>query len=175
VTPRHLQLAFPIRADSATERIRDALIGVIQVAFGDLPTCDAILVAAGELVENAARFGRWDGARFPFELEIDAESDHFVVRASNPIRAGEANLKRLGEALKAIGRSPSTREAYLDGMRRAALAASGEAAVAAGGLGLARITHECGCQVTFDCTVDGKLTVQAASRRRARPTPLPPA
>jgi hypothetical protein len=72
------------------------------------------------------------------------------------------------DELERIRRAPSTQEAYLSAVRRVALARQGKT-----GLGLSRITHEGGCDVTAHLDEAGLLRVRAFTRSLEPPKPIP--
>jgi hypothetical protein len=90
---------------------------------------------------------------------------------SNPVAPDDKEIARLAAELDRIRRAPSPQEAYLDAMRRVALTGGGS------GLGLSRIAHEGGCDVTAEVGPGWVLTVRATTRRLrpVAPTAAPPA
>jgi hypothetical protein len=151
-------LDLPVRAEwPNVERARAAVEASVLAATGDADLARAAALAAGELGENAVKYGRWpeDPASFQLRVSIDGRGLHVVVES--PIAAGEDPAALL-EMLRWIAGFPSAAEAY------AARIHEIEAAGAAGGsrLGLLRVAHEAG--LTLRAEVDGEvLRVRADS------------
>jgi hypothetical protein len=78
-------------------------------------------------------------------------------------------VEQLLAEISRIGHAPSSQEAYLDAMRRVALRGGGS------GLGLARIVHEGGCDLSATVGTDGVLRVRAVTRSLQAPSPTPAA
>lgn len=171
---RHLfQIELPLRPDwEAIAPLRQSVTACLRSVFRDHALCDSLAMVAGELLENAVRFGaRQPGSARGFALSVVGGPGGVEVEVSNPVDRGDPGHERLMAEIARIARAPSPQEAYLEAMRRVAI--SGRE----GGLGLSRISHEGGCDVSASLGTDGLLRVRAITRRVAPipPTAAPPA
>jgi hypothetical protein len=170
--PRRFQIELPARPEwESIEPLRQSVVACLRAVFRDLPICESLAMVAGELLENAVKFGARATGREP-ALALWVVGDEFGVgiEVSSQTRPSDPGVARLVQELERIRRAPSPREAYLDALRRVALS-GGE-----GGLGLARIAHEGGCDLSA-VEEDGLVRVRANTRllRPLPPTPAPPA
>jgi hypothetical protein len=137
-----------------------------------LAVCDTLAMVAGELLENAVKYGAAPGGgERGLGLSVAGDASSVEVEVSSPATPGDAHVERLLAELERIRRAPSPQEAYLDAMRRVALRSG------PGGLGLSRVAHEGGCDLEARVGEDGVLRVRATTRRLGgpRPTAAPPA
>jgi anti-sigma regulatory factor (Ser/Thr protein kinase) len=170
---RRFQLELPVRREwEAIDPLRQTVTACLRVVFSDLALCDALAMVAGELLENAVKYGTiGPGVERGIGISVVGDEDGVEVEVASPLPPGGRDLARLEAELERIARAPSPQEAYLDAMRRVALRGSGS------GLGLARIAHEGGCDLHASLGDDGLLRVRATTRglRPPRPTAAPPA
>jgi hypothetical protein len=125
-------------------------------------------LVAGELMENAVKYGSWrDGRHGPFSLELCDAEDRLAIQVSCPAGDDDPHLDRLREELERIAGAPSPEEAFLRGMRGVALHRHR-------GLGLARIAHEGGCDLAVT-RVGKALVVRAVTRSLHDEGPTPAA
>jgi anti-sigma regulatory factor (Ser/Thr protein kinase) len=169
VERRSLQLEIPLPEDwEAVDLLRASVLGWLRVALRGSPAVEPLAMVAGELLENAVKFGYWkDPARRTLGLAVRGVDDRIEIVVSSPTDLDDPNLRALVAELGRIERAPSAQEAYLDRVRRIALTGKG-------GLGLARIAHEGGCVLSADVSPDRTLRVKAVTRQPARPTPAAP-
>jgi hypothetical protein len=170
--PRRLfqyELSVPPHWDGA-DHLRASVLAGLRAAFPGRSGLEPLAMVAGELVENAVKFGKWDDAgRSVLGLTVGGEPGQVEIVVSSPTDLDDPNLRSLVAELARIAHAPSPQEAYLDQVRKVALSRKG-------GLGLSRIAHEGGCDLTADVTPDRTLRVKAVTRRigpRAA-TPAPP-
>lgn len=168
---RSFQIELPVRREwPAVETLRQAVTASLRAVFPDTGLCDALAMVAGELLENAVKYGGGpEGGGF--RLAVTGCDDAVEVEVANPVAPGDPDVVRLLAEIDRIARAPSPQEAYLAALRRVALSRS------KGGIGLARIVHEGGCDLTATLGDDGLLRVRARTRRLAPPPPTgaPPA
>jgi hypothetical protein len=170
VRRRRFHVELPLHPGwEAIEPLRASVLACARSVFPHPELAPAIAIVTAELLENAVKFGRWEGGAGLFALRVDGDDSGVVIEVSSPTAAGDENLARLTEELARIAAAPSPEEAYAKKVRAVALGK-------AGGLGLARCAYEGGCDLSAD--VDGDvLHVHAVTRPlvAAKPTPAAPA
>jgi anti-sigma regulatory factor (Ser/Thr protein kinase) len=164
-----LELVVPLPEDwEAVDLVRASVLTWLRVCFPGSDAVEPLAMVVAELLENAVKFGDWkDPARRSLELSVRSNGERMEVVVSSPTALDDPNLRALVAELDRIERAPSSQEAYLERVRRLALAG-------AGGLGLARIAHEGGCLLSAEVTAERVLRVKAVTREPVRPTPAAP-
>jgi hypothetical protein len=115
-------------------------------SFDDQMLGERVGVVIHELTENAIKYSR-SGDSAELELSIHRSDGHIeIVVANSPAPEHVPTLQRAFEGLSAV----PAEEAYLAAMRRAAKLPDGQS-----GLGLARIRHDCGVELSL--TMDDDL------------------
>jgi len=170
---RLFQVELPVHREwEAIEPLRQTVTGCLRLVFRDHALCDALAMVAGELLENAVKFGarRAPGAE-GLTVSVIGADEEVTIEVTNPVEPDDTEISRLAAELDRIRRAPSPREAYLDAMRRVAVAGAGT------GLGLSRIAYEGGCDLAAEVGPGWMLTVRATTRhlRPVAPTAAPPA
>ncbi|MFN7131892.1 MAG: hypothetical protein ACK4N5_07410 [Myxococcales bacterium] len=151
-----LELSLPVRPDwDSVELLRCASVQCLATVFRDRDYCDVLGMVAGELLENALKYGDWSG---PGErrLLVRANGDRVEIMVRHPVAAPPVRLFALLEHLRA---APSPEAAYLDRMQRVALDPE-----STGGLGLARIASEARCTLEAAMLTDSVVQVAALHR-----------
>jgi hypothetical protein len=168
---RLFQIELPLHPGwDAIAPLRAAVLACLEAVFPNPPVASSLALVAAELLENAVKFGRWDGAGLGmFELRVDGIDDGVVIEVANPVTLGDGDVERLQAELDRIAAAPSPQEAYLKAVRGVALGRPGA-------LGLARAAHEGGCDISARLESD-VVRVRAVTRRMGpeRPTPAEPA
>jgi hypothetical protein len=150
----------------AIELLRGSVLACVNVAFPDPALAARIGLVAGELMENAVKYGNWRGEREgAFALQLCGHDDRLTIEVASPAGDDSPHLARLRAELERIAVAPSPEEAFLKGIRGAALSRRR-------GLGLARIVHEGGCDLEAEI-VGPNLVVRAVTRHLSEPTPTP--
>lgn len=151
-----LDLAVPVEW-GRIECVRETVARCLGVLFDEGDLRDAVSMVCAELLENAVKYGRPPGIRFSLQEELGS----LVVSVTSQADAGEAHVLALLERVAWLKTFASAQEAYL-----AALEALYDDSSAigddAGGLGIVRVAHEGGCDVSVDTSRPGWLTVRAA-------------
>jgi anti-sigma regulatory factor (Ser/Thr protein kinase) len=164
---RLLQVRLPIQPGwDAIEPLRVSVQACVKAVFPDAALAARIALTAAELMENAVKYGAWGAAGDGrFELVVAGQNGHVTIEVSNPVDPADPHFNRLREELDRIATAPSPQEAFLRGVRSVALKRRTS-------LGLARIVHEGGCDLTTE-VVGNVLTVRAVTRRGAVEEPTP--
>jgi len=168
---RLFHIELPVRQEwTAIEPLRQGVTACLRAVFRDLALCETLAMVAGELLENAVKFGdpKAPGAQ-GFGLSVVGDEGGVEVEVSNPADPASPSVEKLLTEISRIVHAPSTQEAYLDAMRRVAVRGGGS------GLGLARIVHEGGCDLSARVGSDGVLRVRAVTRQLRPPAPTPAA
>lgn len=153
----HLQV--PIGPDwRNVELLRGAILNCLAAVFQNNDFCETVGMVAGELVENAIKYGAWDGIDHSgFELRVSGADDGVQVEVSNPVDPGSDDAESLRQALAHLASFPSPQEAYLARLGEVAAAAPGSETSR---LGLARIAYEGNCKL--EVAFDGGLVIVRA-------------
>jgi hypothetical protein len=121
------------------ELIRRAAI----VALGEGPATDQVSIASRELLENTVKYSQGDEARITLDISEQDRSVCIVVE-NRPDPAHIDTLKREIAHLSQLETGAILKH-YVGKMAIAAKAEVGKS-----GLGLARIRHECGMDLTLE-------------------------
>jgi len=131
--------------------LRTAVYQCLAVVFDADSFAEVVSMVVGELVENALKYGAWNGDAEPkgteARLKISGRTTGVEIEVKNPLPAG-ANTGLLFSMLERIKQAPSPQEAYVERLREVA-----RDATASSGLGLMRIAYEAGCALS--ASVDG--------------------
>lgn len=141
--------------------LRTVVYQCLVTAFEAEQFAELVSMVAGELVENALKYGAWDGGAEPkggeARLRILGRAAGVDLEVTNPLPEG-AGTGMLYDVLDRIRRAPTPRDAYVERLREVA---RDSATAFSGGLGLMRIAYEAGC--TLSAVVEGKtLSVRAS-------------
>lgn len=139
------------------EPLRVAVQGCLSAALPDADGRHALAMVTGELLENALRHGHWSADGGMCRLRVWGDTSHAFVEVENPVAVDDPGPARV-EATVARLRACETRaEAY----QAALVAAAGRRAQEGGGLGLARVFYEGGCELGW-AREQGTFRVRAA-------------
>ncbi len=113
-----------------------------------------VAVVAGELVENAVKYGDWSG---PASLTFSFLSgdDELEIEVSSPCDTTSPHYERLLASLRTIDKA-NARDSYLE--RLAQIARDRKER---GGLGLLRLAHGAKCRLSARLADDHRLHVRA--------------
>jgi hypothetical protein len=167
---RVFHIELPIRSEwTAVEDLRGSVLACLRAVFEDDDRAEPLAMVAGELLENAVKYGRWDlHPDEPFALRVDGSDDEVEIAVTNPVDAPDPGVARLLELLRRLREAPSAREVYLERLRIVA-----DEDGASGGLGLARIAYETGCTLEAEVLPAGVVRVRAVTPRAGAPAGAP--
>lgn len=152
---------LPIRgAWSNAEALRVAVIRCLETVYEAPDDCHVYGMVAGELVENALKYGRWDDAQPgpSNRLRLCGDQDQVAIEVTHATPAQPAAITRLFELLGQLREGPTAQAVYHAKIQEVALGKEGS-----GGLGLARIAFEARCQLSARRLPDGRLAVRASA------------
>ncbi len=146
------EIDVPVRTEWSNV---DLLVTSVQncfcAMFANIDGSQAMATVAGELLENAIKYGEWSAGDQHLRLQIRGEKTTALVIVENPCEDSES-VERLRSTIQWLEGFSSAKEAYCKKLLEvAARPANG----AMSGLGLARIAYESGCKL--EVIVDGRL------------------
>ena len=161
------ELAFaidlPIRTDwSNVEIIRNSILGCFRAAFAHLDSCERMAMVAGELMENAIKYGRWNDHDHQLRLRLRGNEKQVEIVVECPIEPNSPRVQDLFDTLTWLKGFASPAQAYQARM----LTIAEDPAASGSKLGLVRIAYEGNCTLTADLKghvlrVKGAMTMTA--------------
>lgn len=152
-------LKVPVRPEwSEIDHVRTATREFLRQRDVEGETIDAVAMVVTELLENANKYGVFNGGA-TIRLQVKVQAASIVVEVQNPIGPdAEPHLARLDRMVQWIRSFQDPFQAYLERLRQVSAEAldSRES-----GLGLARIAYEGRSLIDFCLGRDGTLTVSA--------------
>jgi len=147
------EIDVPVRTEWANV---DLLVTSVQncfcAMFASIDGSHAIATVAGELLENAIKYGEWKaGEQQHLRLQIRGEKTAAIVIVENPCGNTES-IELLRSTIRWIEGFSSAKEAYC---AKLVEVAARPAKDTMSGLGLVRIAYEGGCKL--EAVVDGRL------------------
>jgi hypothetical protein len=155
-----LSLAVVVRPEwGQAASLRTVVAALVKATTGDADAASNAGMVACELAENAIKYGDFshEGG---FDFRMSVEGAEASVEVVSPYDGTSGSFERLRAILRAIDEG-SAKEAYL-----ARLAEVAEKSGEVGRLGLLRIAHEVGAQITAD--LDGGASCVRAKWRCGR-------
>jgi hypothetical protein len=152
---------LPVRREwSNIDLLRMSVQSCFTAVFSDIEGCRTLAMVAGELLENAVKYGDWSGVSGVddqrFRLRVWGKGRAAQVSVENPVRRGDSHAEEVLRTLGWLRGFPSAGDAYRAKLLE--IAASREPARSK--LGLVRVAYEGNCQLTAEL-VRGVLHVQA--------------
>jgi anti-sigma regulatory factor (Ser/Thr protein kinase) len=152
--PEILEIELLLRREwEVIDVVRRSLGQLVGVALPGIEPSDSISTACAELLENAVKYG--SGEEVQLSLRADASAIH--VRLVNALEPGSDHADVLRERMASLSTLADATVAYLPLLEQ--FYANPERAAEASGLGLARVRHECGCELS--CEIDERVAVIA--------------
>jgi hypothetical protein len=142
---------LPLRSEwGSVDLIRSSVENCFTAMYRDVDGCRTLAMIAGELLENAVKYGEWSAAPNSLRLRIWGEDGQARVRVENPVDDAKNRVGELLETIAWIRTFPSAEEAYRT--RLLEIASSSERNESK--LGLIRIAYEGNCTITADRNAD---------------------
>ena len=143
---------LPVRNDWANiDLLRTSILNCFSAIFHDLDGCHAFAMVAGELLENAIKYGKWgDGDRL-LHLRVWGGPNDANVQVENPIEPDSRHVKDLLATLDWMRKFPGAEEAYRAKLVEVA-AAPRDRSVSR--LGLVRVAYEGNCRLDAEVLGD---------------------
>jgi hypothetical protein len=137
---------------SNLESLRGTVQASMEAAGLDPEMARMAALAAHELGENAVKYGSWDRNDDHFTVHVTIDAATVTIRVENPL-AGADVPESLLQAIEHI-------EQHADDALTAKVQEIAQSGIDQGGLGLARLAYEAGCQLRAEAH-DGRLAVIA--------------
>ena len=152
---------LPVRNEWANvDLLRTSILNCFTVIFADMEGCHTFAMVAGELLENAIKYGAWERNHGSLlRLRVWGEDRHAMVQVENPVEPTSDAVKELVSTVKWLDGFSSLEEAYRARLLEVAQAPRENLGVSK--LGLARIAYEGNCRLHAE--LDGN-TVRVTSR-----------
>ncbi|HSM94339.1 MAG TPA: ATP-binding protein [Anaeromyxobacteraceae bacterium] len=122
----------------------------------------ALCMVAQELLENAVKYGAYEGGQPPVDLALEVTPEEVTVEVRSPVGVDPAALGEFDRTIQWIRGFQDPFEAYVDRLKRASSRAAGSGE---SGLGLARVAYEGRCVLDFYVDASNTLAVSAVRRR----------
>jgi hypothetical protein len=140
-------LDLPVRGDwPNVEIMRNAIIGCFRAAFAHLDNCERLAMVAGELMENAIKYGRWSDGDRQLRLRLRGDERHVEIAVECPVEPGSERLADLFAMLTWIKGFATPAEAFQARM----LAIAENPGQTGSKLGLVRIAYEGHCSLVAE-------------------------
>jgi hypothetical protein len=115
-----------------------------------------------ELLENAVKYGRFEGGQPPIDLALEVTPGEVTVEVKSPVGVGSAELGEFDRTIQWIRGFQDPFEAYVERLKQVSAQAWGSGA---SGLGLTRVAYEGRCVLDFYVDASDALAVSAVWRR----------
>jgi hypothetical protein len=119
-------------------------------------------MVARELLENAVKYGRYDGGGPAIDLSVEVSASEVTVEVKSPVGVGSEDLREFDRTIQWIRGFQDPFESYVERLKLASAHAFG---AERGGLGLTRIAYEGGSVLDFYVDASNTLAVSAVWRR----------
>lgn len=142
------------------ELLRTSVLNCLSTVFQNQDYCHALSMVAGELLENAVKYGDWSRTDHKcFRLRVEGGAREVRVEVSNPVVPGSVEVSSVLETIKRISNAGSPSEAYMQRLCQIAEQQSAETS----GLGLVRIAYEADCSLAAMIDDNNILRVEAVT------------
>jgi hypothetical protein len=156
-------LHVPVHNDwRSVDQVRSSVETGLSAALPDEADSVEVAMVAAELLENALKYGRWQGAG-SFRIRVRGGRHATVVEVENPVEDDDAHASEVFTVLRWIAKFPTAEDAYRE--RLLALAADDRGPTDSG-LGLVRIAYEAGAALEAELEA-GVLRVRATMPPRS--------
>jgi hypothetical protein len=144
---------LPVRSEwTNVDVVRNAILNCFRTVFRDVEGCQRIAMVAGELMENAIKYGHWALTEDrPLRLRLWGTGEKILVSVESPVDPGSPRVKDLFATLEWLGGFASPADAF---QARMLAIASAPAGSAGSKLGLARIAYEGNCRLAAEIEGD---------------------
>jgi hypothetical protein len=130
--------------------LRDSVQGCTSAVLSNVACGQALSIVAGELLENAVKYGDWSRPTRKLRLRVWGHAGRAFVQVENPVVRDGEGLGELTRMLEWIRSFPSPRDAYRARLREVAAVRDGTRS----GLGVVRIACEARCEVSVEIRGD---------------------
>jgi hypothetical protein len=151
--------AIEIRLSLAPEWPKADAVAVLAktataAAYAHAELSEDVGVVAGELMENAVKYGDWSSTA-PLTFSFVSDSDKLQIEVSCPCDTTSLHYGRLMASLRIIEKA-NARDSYLERFAQIVRDPNER-----GGLGLLRLAHGANCRLSARLAEDDRLHVRA--------------
>jgi hypothetical protein len=139
------------------ELLRMSVQSCLTAVLRDVDGSELLAMVTGELVENAIKYGRWNGNNNAFRLHVEGDGGDAIVSVENPVKDQPEGLFT---TLRWLEQFPSPADAYSQKVKELSKLPRGSQS---GGLGLVRVAYEADCKLAAELNGD-VLRVSARMR-----------
>ena len=156
------RIELPVRNEwDAIEKVRVSVMECFTTVFRDVQNSTAIANVAGELMENAVKYGHWsEEGNTHFLLRIWGDDAVAHIEVQSPVDPNAPELSELLGTVAELRAADNAADAY-----RRRLMDDARGAVGMSKLGLARVAYEGDCALEAEM-VGGWVKVLATTRLR---------
>jgi hypothetical protein len=155
------RIELPVRNEwDDIEKIRASMMECFTTVFRDVENSIAIANIAGELMENAVKFGNWSEGHTHFMLRIWGDGAVAHIEVQSPVDPEAPEISELLDLVAWLRAADNAADAY---RRRLIDDSRGPRGMSK--LGLARVAYEGDCALAAEI-VDGSVKVLAITRLR---------
>jgi hypothetical protein len=122
----------------------------------------SLCMVVRELLENAVKYGHYDGGRPPIDVDLTVTPAEVIIQVRNPLGVDSHHLREFDRAIQWIRGYQDPFEAYVEKLRRVS---STTPEPGKSGLGLTRIAYEGRCILDFYVDDSNTLAVSAVRCR----------
>jgi hypothetical protein len=135
---------LPIQSEwPNVELVRNAILGCFRATFAHLECCERMAMIAGELMENAIKYGRWSDQQHQLRLHLRGDQSEVEIAVEAPVDPTSPRVTELFATLDWMEGFPTAAAAY----QARVLAIAENPHHTGSKLGLVRIAHEGGCHL----------------------------
>ncbi|HHH28369.1 MAG TPA: hypothetical protein ENK57_08500 [Polyangiaceae bacterium] len=140
------RIEVPIRPEwRNVDLLRTSILTCLAAVFHSEDVSHTVSMVAGELIENAIKFGDWRSAdKRRFRLHVHGDGEVLTVEVSNPYPADSQGPQKVQSIIAALGEYSCAKDAYTARLRELAEMPMG---ANESRLGLLRIAYEGGCEL----------------------------
>jgi hypothetical protein len=164
--PLEFFIHLPVKNDwSSIDLVRSSVQNCLAAALTDLDDYPDIAMVAEELLENAVKYGHWEGKGVDrrFRIAVRGTPEEATVEVENPIAEDSECAQNVFRMLSWISSFPDPADAYRE---RILEIASSPSDANGSGLGLARIAYE--ARASLSAERKGTLLVVRARMGKAK-------
>ena len=155
------RIELPVRSEwDHIEKIRASVMDCFTTVFRTVDNCIAIANIAGELMENAVKYGNWGEGQTHLMLRIWGDDAVAHVEVQSPVDPDGSDVSELLGTVAWLRTVENAADAY-----RSRLIDTSRAPRGVSKLGLARVAYEGDCALEAEL-VGGSVKVLATTRLR---------
>lgn len=148
----------------SVDLLRTSTLNCLKSLFSDNDYCQSISIVAGELLENAIKYGDWTRPDPSlFRLHVQGDSRNMEIEVCNPVPPGSAAYDDVRSMIEWLGQHKTPADAYFARLKEVAERPRDRSGVSR--IGLLRIAYEANCEIEATLDDEGVLHVKASSRR----------